>query len=49
LQYLAGMGVNNFSAGAIASEIARVRRFPMDLFSGSPESIGRLQSSMVRF
>jgi spermidine synthase len=49
LQYLAGMGVNNFSAGAIASEIARVRRFPQDLFSGSPESIGQLQSSMVRF
>jgi len=49
LQYLAGMGVNNFSAGAIASEIARVRRFPMDLFSGSPESIGQLQSSLVRF
>jgi len=49
LQYLAGMGVNNFSAGIIASEIARVRRFPMDMFSGSPESIGQLQSSMVRF
>ena len=49
LQYLAGMGVNNFSAGAIASEIARVRRFPLDLFSGSPESIGQLQSSLVRF
>ena len=49
LQYLAGMGVNNFSAGAIASEIARARRFPPDLFSGSPESIGELQGSLVRF
>ena len=49
LQYLAGMGVNNFSAGAIASEIARVRRFPLDIFSGSPESIGELQGSLVRF
>jgi spermidine synthase len=49
LQYLAGMGVNNFSAGAIASEIARSRQFPTDLFTGSPESIGQLQGSLVRF
>jgi spermidine synthase len=49
LQYLAGMGVNNYSAGTIASEIARIRRFPMDLFTGSPESIGQLQGSLVRF
>ena len=49
LQYLAGMGVNNFSASAIASEIARVRQFPPDMFTGSPESIGALQASLVRF
>ena len=49
LQYLAGMGVNNFSAGVIASEIARVRQFPPDMFTGSPESIGQLQGSLVRF
>jgi spermidine synthase len=49
LQYLAGMGVNNFSAGAIASEIARVRQFPPDTFTGSPETIGELQGSLVRF
>jgi spermidine synthase len=49
LQYLAGMGVNNFSAGAIASEIARVRQFPPDLFTGSPETIGELRGSLVRF
>jgi len=49
LQYLAGMGVNNFSAGAIASEIARVRRFPPDMFTGSPESVAALQGSLVRF
>ena len=49
LQYLAGMGVNNFSAGLIASEIARVRQFPLDIFSGSSESIGQLQGSLVRF
>jgi spermidine synthase len=49
LQYLAGMGVNSFSAGTIASEIARVRRFPFDMFTGSPESIGELQAAIVRF
>jgi spermidine synthase len=49
LQYLAGMGVNNFSAGAIASEIARLRQFPQDLFSGSPEKLGELEASLVRF
>jgi spermidine synthase len=49
LQYLAGMGVNNFSASAIASEIARLRQFPRDVFTGSPESIAELQGSLVRF
>ena len=49
LQYLAGMGVNNFSASAIASEIARVRQFPSEMFTGSPETIGELQGSLVRF
>jgi spermidine synthase len=49
LQYLAGMGVNNFSAGAIGSEIARARRFPPDLFSGSPEALAELEALLVRF
>ena len=49
LQYLAGMGVNNFSAGEIASEIARLRKFPPDMFTGSPEELAELQSSLVRF
>ena len=49
LQYLAGMGVNNFSAGSIATEIARARRFPPEMFTGSPETIGALQGSLVRF
>jgi spermidine synthase len=49
LQYLAGMGVNNFSAGAIATEIARARQFPQDLFSGSQEKLGELEASLVRF
>jgi spermidine synthase len=49
LQYLAGMGVNNFSAGSIASEISRARLYPPDLFTGSPESIAELQGSLVSF
>ena len=43
------MGVNNFSASYIASEIARAREFPPDMFTGSPESIRQLQGSLVRF
>ena len=43
------MGVNNFSASAIAGEIARPRQFPADMFIGSPETIGELQASMVKF
>ena len=49
LQYLAGMGVNNFSANTIAGEIARVRQFPPDMFTGSAESLGELQGSLVKF
>jgi len=41
--------VNNFSANAIAGEIARVRQFPPDMFTGSAESIGELQASLVKF
>ena len=43
------MGVNNFSAGSIASEIAALRQFPTDMFTGSPETIAELQGSMVKF
>ena len=49
LQYLAGMGVNNFSANAIAREIARARQFPTDMFTGSGEKIAELQGSLVKF
>jgi spermidine synthase len=49
LQYLAGMGVNNFSASAIASEIGRARQFPPEMFTGSTETLAELQGSLVRF
>ena len=49
LQYLAGMGVNNFSANAIAGEIGSARKFPPDMFTGSPQAIAELQKSLLRF
>jgi spermidine synthase len=49
LQYLAGMGVNSFNANTIAGQIATVRQFPPDIFTGSAESIGQLQGSLVKF
>ncbi len=49
LQYLAGMGVNNFDANNIAAAIAGARQFPPEMFTGSAESIGALQGSLVKF
>ena len=49
LQYLAGMGVNNFDANSIAAAIAGARQFPPDMFTGSAETIGQLQGSLVKF
>ena len=49
LQYLAGMGVNNFDANNIAAAIAGVRQFPPDMFTGSAEALGQLQGSLVKF
>ena len=37
LQYLAGMGVNLYRADAIYRDMARYRRFPEGLFTGSPD------------
>ena len=35
LQYLAGMGLNQYKSAAIYADIVRYRRFPEDLFTGS--------------
>jgi len=35
LQYLAGMGLNQYQSAAIYADIVRYRRFPEDLFTGS--------------
>ena len=44
LQYLAGVSLVNNAASYILDEILRYRRFPPELFSGSPERIARLRS-----
>jgi spermidine synthase len=44
LQYLAGMGSNYQQAPAIMREIEEFRRFPEDLFRGSPERLAQLRS-----
>lgn len=49
LQYLAGMGVNNFDANNIAAALASFRQFPTDMFTGSAESLAELQGSLVKF
>jgi spermidine synthase len=46
LQYLAGMGLNNYLAPEIYSEILRHGSFPNELFAGSPSSVGSLQAAM---
>ena len=42
LQYLAGLGYNEFLGTEIRNTILTYRTFPIDLFAGSPESITRL-------
>jgi spermidine synthase len=46
LQYLAGMGLNNYLAPTIYSEILSHGKFPNDLFAGSPERVTSLQAAM---
>ena len=46
LQYLAGMGANNQNAPLIMSEITHYRKFPVDLFTGSLETLAPLRESL---
>lgn len=46
LQYLAGLGVNNYEQSGIYSEILRHGRFPSDIFVGDPQILGRLASTV---
>ena len=48
LQYLAGLGLNLYESGPIYSEILRYRKFPEDMFVGSPETIASLRAGIQR-
>ena len=47
LQYLAGLGYNEFLGTEIRDEMLRYRTFPTDLFTGSPESIAYLNELVM--
>jgi hypothetical protein len=44
--YLAGLGLNNYTASSIYSELLAFRSFPEDLFSGAPGRVGLLRQLM---
>jgi spermidine synthase len=46
LQYLAGMGLNFNNAPVIGSQIRTYRRFPSDLFVGSPQRLQALKTAL---
>jgi spermidine synthase len=49
LQFLAGLGLNLYQSDAIyAGMLAYVRRFPDELFTGSPETIRALRAGIQR-
>jgi spermidine synthase len=48
LQYLAGLGVNSYSADYIAQEIGKHKEFPQEIFSGSEQSLDELRASLQR-
>ena len=47
LQYLAGLGYNEFLGTEIRNEILTYRTFPTDLFTGSPESLAYLSELVM--
>jgi spermidine synthase len=46
LQYLAGLGFNQYNQVAIYSDMLQYRRWPENLFVGSPEKIAALHSAI---
>jgi len=48
LQYLAGLGLNNYLAPQIYGAMMNRARFPSDIFTGSPADINELQAAMGR-
>ncbi len=48
LQYMAGLGANLYEGGAIYNSIAGYRRFPDQMFKGSPQLIDAVRGAMSR-
>jgi len=48
LQYLAGMGLNQYQSARIYADIVRYRRFPEDLFTGSETLKQSLRAAVER-
>ncbi len=48
LQYLAGMGMNQYRSGSIYAEMLQHAKFPEHLFTGSPASVQALRNAVER-
>ncbi len=48
LQYMAGMGANLYEGGAIYNSMVSYRRFPVEMFKGSPQLIDAVRGAMSR-
>jgi spermidine synthase len=46
LQYLAGMGLNQYAQASIYSNMVQNRKFPEDMFTGSAERIAQLRAAI---
>jgi spermidine synthase len=47
LQYLAGLGYNEFLGTQIRNEILTFRTFPADMFTGSPATLAQLRELVL--
>jgi spermidine synthase len=43
LQFLAGLGLNRYDQGAIYSQMLQYRRYPSELFVGSPDKLAQIR------
>jgi spermidine synthase len=46
LQFLAGLGLNNYDQGGIYSQMLQYRQFPEGLFVGSPERLAAIRAGV---
>ena len=43
LQFLAGLGLNRYDQGSIYSQMLQYRRFPSELFVGTPDKLAQIR------